>query len=454
MKKLFLFLLILTSPILPVSADESSDATVSTQGNLRCVSSGLRLATAWRKLGQPDAIFRFRRKAIVDIKGKLTLVFPTFYMGRKEKSLVVEEIPFPNTLRIQAAIEPAYKMSSTDLKTSRRIMSDIITCDKESADAYKTVTINLGDTVIGKGSWYGIWVQVENVDGQTWLPFSRNLGSKRMQTFEAYYSPTGGALFQNNALGNLDSFKPEPVEREWARMGFCPVVILANTDYTGDVWGIIGSSIPYGHYDIAGDQYGDENGNAGYADKLFSTRLACPSVNLSVGSDRFQYCAAGFIKRLEIMKRCGVNKVHYGLGGNDISGKRNENKLLTDSKTLSEHVRAAIEGVYIVGATVLPHSTSTDKFSTFTRQTPRDDNAGADSIRGRWNAMVRSSAKLSGCDNMFELCSYVENDWVNGASLWGSPTITPSTLTIDGTHPSCSGSTAIAEHAFLLNNNK
>ena len=113
----------------------------------RCVSNGLRLPLKWHKSTRPHILSRFRRKAMVDLKGKLKLVFPVFYMSNDKP---IREVAFPNDVEIQAGIEPSYKMSNKNLETSPRIIGKPVIYHKGDSSPYKIVTVDLGDKIIKK----------------------------------------------------------------------------------------------------------------------------------------------------------------------------------------------------------------------------------------------------------------------------------------------------------------
>ncbi len=424
-------------------------AQKTTSDNLegyRCVSNGFRLPLKWKKATCPRIFSRFRRKAMVDLKGKLKLIFPTFHMSNDKP---IREVPFPNDVEIQAGIEPSYKMDSKNLDSSPRIVGETVTYHKGDKDSYKIITIDLGDKVIKKGEWFGIWTALENLDGEKMVPQSRLVGSSKEQIFETSYTSTKSSYIKDDFIRTAKKIRTIPPKRNWV-MGYCPIAILAQTDYTGDVWGIVGSSIPEGYYDVRGNQYGDENGNLGYADKFLSTKLGAPSVNVSKGSDKFRYCAEELKGRLDILKLCNVNKVHVALGGNDISGRIKLRQMKKDCIKIAKMIKEINPDIKVIGSTILPHSHSTDKFQTLKNQTPRYENKGKSSERGRWNGILRTNPTSVSLDGVHELCSYVEYDWENSASLWSDRDGTPSKFTADGTHPICFGSEAIAEHAYLI----
>ncbi len=412
----------------------------------RCVSNGFRQPLKWGQASNPRMFSRFRRKALVDLTGKLQLVFPTYYMSGDKP---IREIPFPNSVEIEAGIEPSYKMSNTQLESSPRLVGDRVVYRKGDPDTYKIITVDLGDRVIKQGQWFGVWVALENLDGENFVPQSRLIGSSIQQNFETSYTSANTSFIQDDFIRKAQSLPLVKESTDWVT-GYCPAAILARTDYHGDVWGIVGSSIPEGVYDKVDDRYGDANGNLGYADKLISTRLGAPSVNLAKGSDRLMYCADQMKGRLDILRLCNINKVHVALGGNDISGRRKLRLMLQDSLNVVGQIKAAVPGVAVFGTTILPHAKSTDHFQTVQSQTPTYENAGKDSTRGRWNQMLRTNPAEAGYDGVYELCSFVEHDWKNSASLWSANDATPKAFTPDGTHPSGRGSAAIAEHAFLI----
>ena len=418
--------------------------------NYHCVSNGFRLPLKWQKSTQPRLFSRFRRKAMVDLKGKLKLVFPTFYMSNDKP---IREVPFPNDVKIQAGIEPVYKMSNQYLDSSPRIIGDAVTWHKGDPESYKIITVDLGDKVIKKGEWFGVWVALENLDGVNMVPLSRLIGNSKQQIFECATTAIKTPLIKGNYIRDTKKIHLFSPRANWW-MGYCPVAILAQTDYKGDVWGIVGSSIPEGYYDVRGNQYGDENANLGYADKLISTKLGAPSVNVSKGSDRFAYCAQQLKGRLEILKICDVNKVHVALGGNDISGRLKLRRMKNDCLKIVKMLKDINPSITVIGSTILPHSKSKDKFKTLKGQTPKYENQGKSSIRGKWNEILRTHPQEVGFDDVHELCSYVEYDWKNSASLWSDRDGQPSIFTADGTHPICAGSEAIAEHAYLIGSGK
>lgn len=431
-----------------VSSSFAADASKEELKDYRCVSNGLRLPLVWRSASQPRIFSRYRRKAMVDMTGELKLIFPTFYMGRVKPSKLVTEYPFPNDVEIQAGIEPSFKMSNENLETSPRVVGNTITYRKGDKGTYRIITVDLGDKVIKKGDWYGIWVALENLAGTNNVPYTRLIGDSQEQIYECSYTSSGTSFIKNDFIRNATKLPLIVLKRNYI-MGFSPVAILAKTDYDGDVWAIIGSSIPEGYYDIKGNQYGDKNANLGYADKLISTKLGAPSVNLSKGSDRLEACATELKGRMDILKICGVTKVHIGLGGNDLySGiKIMHNSALKIYKKIKDY-NPLLE---IIGGTTLPHSRSTDDFKTLAGQTPNYVDNGPESTRGKWNALLRTDCKSAGFDNIFELCSYVEYDWKNTGGKWKENGKTPKDFTPDGTHPTCAGSEAIAEHAYLIN---
>ncbi len=412
----------------------------------RCISNGFRLPLKWNKATYPRIISRFRRKAMVDLKGKLKLVLPVFYMSNDKP---IREVPFPNNVEIQAGIEPSYKMDSKNLDSSPRIVGETVTYHKGDKDSYKIITVDLGNKVIKKGDWFGIWVALENLDGEKMVPMSRLIGNSQEQIFETSYTSEKTSFIKNDFIRTAKKIRTVPPNRNWV-MGYSPIAILAQTDYTGDVWGIVGSSIPEGYYDTHGNQYGDENANLGYADKFLSTKLGAPSVNVSKGSDKFRYCAEELKGRLDILKICNVNKVHVALGGNDISGRIKLQQIKKDCIKITKMLKGIDPAIKVIGSTILPHSKSTDKFQTLKNQTPTYENKGKNSTRGRWNGLLRTNPKEAGLDGVHELCSYVEYDWENSASLWSDRDGAPGKFTSDGTHPIWAGSTAIAEHAYLI----
>ncbi len=433
---LFAYVLVVYS----AAADEKNNT-------YRCVSNGLRLATGWRGASQPRIFSRYRRKAMVDLKGKLKLVFPTFYMARNKPVKAIREYPFPNNVEIQAGIEPSFKMSNKNLDTSPRIVGNTIKCLKGDKETYKIITIDLGDKIIKKGNWFGIWVVCENLDMEKKIPVSRSIGSSKEHIYECSYTSYGSSFIKDDFIRNARSL---PVIKKNYIIGFSPVAILAKTDYKGDIWAIVGSSSPEGWYDIRGDQYGDKNANAGYADKLCSTVLACPSVNLSKGSDSFTYCAEEFKGRLDILNLCNVNKVHVYLASNDLKRSNNIEKLKKNSIKLVERIKKDNPNASFIGTTILPRSLSTDGFKTVKNQKAKPCTAGTSSLRGKWNDLMRKSPDAAGYDDVFELCSFVEYDWREKTGLWSAQDATPGKYTADGTHPTCAGSEAIAKHAYLL----
>ena len=386
---------------------------------------------------------------MVDLKGKLKLVFPTFYMARIKPVRAIREYHFPNDVQIQAGIEPSYKMDYKDLETSPRIVGDTITVKKDGKATYRIITVDLGDTVIKKGQWYGVWVALENLDGVKMAPFSRTVGSQKSQIFELSTTNHKKSFIEDDYIRNAKKIRKIPTRIGYIK-GFSPAAILAKTNSKVDTWAIVGSSSPEGWYDIRGDQYGDENGNVGYADKLLSTVMGCPSVSLAKGSDSFTYAAEEYKGRLDILTVCNVNKVHVYLTSNDLNGGRTFEMIMKNSKKLNDLIAARNPGIKIYGTTVLPRSTSSDKFETVENQKAKKNTAGANSLRGKWNAMMRTNPQKVGYFDAFELSSYVEHDWKNETGVWSSLDATPSKYTADGVHPTCAGSTAIAENAYLI----
>lgn len=441
-------IIILVAVILTASLTIADSQIHNDLEGFRCVSNGFRLPIVWRNASQPRIFSRFRRKAMVDMKGELKLVFPTFYMDRKRPRRVVAEYPFPNDVQIQAGIEPSYKMSNEKLDSSPRILGDnTITYRKGDTETYKIITVDLGNTVIKKGDWYGIWVALENLDGINNVPYCRLVGSSKEQIYECSYTSSKTSFIENDFIRTATKI-PLIKQKVNYMVGFSPVAILAKTDYEGDVWAIIGSSIPEGYYDIKGNQYGDMNANLGYADKLLSTKLGEPSVNLSKGSDSLRACSTELKGRMDILKICGVTKVHIGLGGNDLySGI----KIMHDSSLkICKQIKNFNPELHIIGGTILPHSRSTNDFVDLSGQTPQRPDNGPQSTRGKWNALLRTNCKAAGFDNIFELCSYVEYDWKNTSGKWAPNGKRPGCFSADGTHPTCAGSEAIAEHAYLI----
>jgi lysophospholipase L1-like esterase len=438
--------ILLGAVVVAASAIKAEDNSVEDLRDYRCVSNGFRQPLRWGKASCPRIFSRFRRKALVDLSGKLKLVFPTYYMSHDKP---IREIPFPNSVEIEAGIEPDYKMGCTQLETSPRLVGDRVVYKKGDADTFKIITVDLGDRVIRKGQWFGVWVALENLDGENFVPESRPIGSSKAQIFETSYTSAKTSFLDDDFIRTAKKIRPVKQSINWV-MGYCPAAILAKTDYHGDVWGIVGSSIPEGIYDKTDDQYGDANANIGYADKLISTRLGAPSVNLAKGADRLMYCAAQMKGRLDILKLCRINKVHVALGGNDISGRRKVRLMKTDSLAVVNQLRALSPGIVVYGTTILPHAKSTDNFQTVDSQTPTYGNEGPNSIRGRWNQMLRTNPAEAGYDAVYELCSFVEVDWKNSASRWAANGAVPKAFTPDGTHPSGRGSAAIAENAFLI----
>ena len=431
--------------LFPLAAPGQESPELAPEG-YRCVSNGFRLPLKWNKSTRPQIFSRFRRKAMVDLKGKLILVFPTFYMSSDKP---IREVPFPNNVAIQAGIEPSYKMSDRELDSSPRFVGETVTYHKGDSAPYKLVTVDLGDKVIKKGDWFGIWVALENLDGVNKVPLSRLIGSSKQRIYECASTSIQTPLLKDEFIRTATKIPRHNPKRNW-EMGYSPVAILAKTDPHSDVWGIIGSSIPEGYYDIHGDQYGDADANLGYADKLLSAKLGAPSVNLSKGSDKFAYCAIDLKRRLAILKLCRVNKVHVALGGNDISGRIKLSKIQSDCRKINRMIRAIDPKIVIFGSTILPHSKSTDHFKTLKGQTPQYENAGENSERGRWNHLLRTDPKDVGFDAVQELCSYVEHGWESSASQWTDRDGAPAIFTSDGTHPSCAGSEAIAAHAYTI----
>lgn len=426
----------------------AASASKEELNDYRCVSNGFRQPIVWRNSTQPRIFSRYRRKAMVDMTGELKLIFPTFYMDRKPPSKMITEYPFPNDVEIQAGIEPSFKMSNENLDTSPRIVGNTVTYKKGDKETYKVITVDLGDKVIKKGDWYGIWVSLENLDGTNNVPYTRLIGDSKEQIYECSYTSSENSFIKDDFIEKATKLPLMILERNYI-VGFSPVAILAKTDYTGDVWAIIGSSIPEGYYDIKDNQYGDKNANLGYADKLISTKLGAPSVNLSKGSDRLEACASELKGRMDILKICGVTKVHIGLGGNDLySGL----KIMHESSLkISKQLKDFNPDLEIIGGTILPHSTSTNDYLDLEGQTPRRTDNGPNSTRGKWNAILRTDCRSVGLDDVFELCSYVEYDWTNTSGLWTDEHGEPKVLTPDGTHPTGIGSEAIAEHAYLIN---
>ena len=443
LRKLALFV----TGVFVVSSAVADDKPAKRLDNYRCVSNGLRLATSWRGASQPRIFSRYRRKAMVDLKGKLKLVFPTFYMARIKPVKAIREYPFPNDVQIQAGIEPSFKMSNNNLDTSPRIVGNTVTYRKGDKETYKIITVDLGDKVIKKGEWFGIWVVCENLDLKKKIPVSRGIGSSKEQIYECSYTSYNSSFIKDDFIRTA---KKLPLIKRNYIVGFSPVAILAETDYKGDVWAIVGSSSPEGWYDIRGDQYGDKNGNAGYADKLCSTVLACPSVNLSKGSDSFTYCVEEFKARLDILNLCNVNKVHVYLASNDLKRPNNIETFKRNSKKLVEMIKKDNPNASFIGTTILPRSRSKDKFKTVENQKAKPYTAGASSLRGKWNALMRENPGAAGYSDAFELCSFVEYDWEKGTGLWAAKDATPKKYTVDGTHPTCAGSTVIAENAYLI----
>ncbi|MDA3797723.1 MAG: hypothetical protein PF692_01425 [Kiritimatiellae bacterium] len=444
LKKLLIFI---ASAILASSAFAENQSAENLK-DYRCVSNGLRLPLVWRASSQPRIFSRYRRKAMVDLKGELKLVFPTFYMDRILPDKIVKEYPYPNDVQIQAGIEPSFKMSNENLDTSPRILgNDIITYKKGDKETYRIITVDLGDTVVKKGDWFGIWVALENLDGTNNVPFTRLIGDSKEQIYECSYTSAGTSFIEDNFIKTATKLPLIKLERNYI-VGFSPVAILAKTDYTGDVWAIIGSSIPEGYYDINGNQYGDENANIGYADKLISTNLGVPSVNLSKGADRLEFCANELKGRMDIIKICGVTKLHAGLGGNDLYSKLD---VLKDSAIkINKQIKDFNPEIITVGGTITPRSKSADDFKTLENQTPGPHFDGTESRRGKWNKILRTNCKSVGFDEVFELCSYVEYDWKNSSGTWDDKNIIPKNFTVDGTHPTCAGGKAIADHAYII----
>ena len=446
MKKIIIFI----ASVLVISPVIAKENTTDDLKGYRCVSNGLRQPLQWRNSSQPRIFSRFRRKAMVDLKGRLKLIFPTFYMGRPKNSKMIREYPFPNDVEIQAGIEPSFKMSNKDLDTSPRIVGNTVTYKKGDKETYKIITVDLGDKVIKKGEWFGIWVALENLDGVNKVPYSRLIGSSKEQVYECSYTSYNNSFIKDDFIRTAKKLPLITLKRNYI-VGFSPVAILAKTDYKGDVWAIIGSSIPEGYYDIHDNQYGDKNGNLGYADKLISTKLGAPSVNLSKGSDRLLACAKELKGRMDIIKICGINKLHIGLGGNDVySGYY---KMTVACKEIVKQIKDYNPEIIIIGSTILPRSRSNDKFLTVKGQKAMRHMGGHSSVRGKWNKLMRTNYKSQGLDDVFELCSYVEHDWKSATGIWSDKKTEPKTFTIDGTHPTCTGSEDIAKHAYLISSN-
>lgn len=441
-------------------------AVQATLGQLRVVSSGLRLPIA-SQTAQPNRhhVSRLKRRALVNISGVVRIIVPTFTMKRPTVPTVqMNEALWTDAFKIQVAIEPNYLQAATGHAASPKIVSASATYDpavnlpQAGYNGYLELVVDLGATVIPKGQDFGIWCAIENLNsglGSWEMPFGNVANSKvaGQTLYELSFSRTdaqGGSFIDTNYISTVDSITARNINQDC----FSPVALLAMT--TSDAWAIAGDSIPEGVYDTDIDLRGDTLGNKGYAEKYVGTRLQLPCLNLSKGSDRLSFVnntdtnatpnRPAWQFRRAILKRCNVTHFHTNLGINDFAS-RTPAQMIADAIVIDGWVRADTPGIKTYHSTITPSSTSTDNWATTANQTASTaSGAGSASKRGQFIAAVRGKTGGLTWNGYFELANIVENDPVNFDSKWKL-----ANRTSDGIHPNYAASDELANGVVLVN---
>jgi lysophospholipase L1-like esterase len=191
------------------------------------------------------------------------------------------------------------------------------------------------------------------------------------------------------------------------------------------VLGAVGDSIT--------DGTGDTGGN-GYAWISRATNATVPLFRAARGSVTAQGVAAVGYSSMAMLSGCSHTVVL--LGTNDCGFNRTYAQLTADLTKIYQG--AAAQGTKVIGATILPRTTSTDAWATTGNQSIPAGigyTGGASSVRSQVNTWIRGGA--GGL-----LAGYVETaDTVETARDSG---IWKATYTTDGIHPATVGHTAMA----------
>lgn len=438
-----------------------SPVSGASTGPVRAVSAGLRPPSAYVAGDvQRHRYVRLRRRAMVDMSGQISILFPTYYRARP--GAYVLDVDFPDSFNFACAIEPVFSKAATGLDPADRIQgvgADGLRVQSYAPGvgpfAYIEFFFDLPDPV-KKGQEFGIWYVIENVS-QANGPFNmptgaQGVGSPLFASFEAT-----GSSAQSFTGSDFLGTATEVAALNTSAARYMPCAILAAVPANQESWLVIGDSIPEGSYDNDLDARGSRDALMGYADRLIAGKWQFPVANLSKGSDRWNYMgpnADAIPRTVAVMSRCNPTHIHSQIGTNDLAGGRTAAQMVTDAALSIAKWKSACPDARIVGGTIIPQSSSSDNWATVHNQTPAFPpiaRRGAGNHRGVWNnTHVRGLSSALGLDDFIEL-GHIENDPVNHDSLWRALdgiTALPYCAN-DGTHPKTAGSIFMAENAVL-----
>lgn len=404
----------------------------------KVVSTGLRMTNSTlATTGNKSMTTRLRRVATVDLKGVLEFVFPTFRVTPKEVAL-------PNNYNVQVAIEPTFRALNTGLNLSTKIKSNIVSLNVSDVLGYVVATLDLGATVIPKGSVFGLWTTVDNVDLAEVSITNRGVINHPTINYNESRVYAVSASCGTSFVDNLASMS---VINNSFTAGYSPLAILADVPSHVLTSVVCGDSICFGDYDGQGgaetflNAYGDTWANIGLSKKL--TEFGNASLNMSVGSDRVNYWVTGgggteYTRRKAIIDYCKPDVMLCAIGINDIAGGRTAPQIKADTKTHLD----SFTGIKKIVSTILPSATSSDNFLTVANQTPATQNGGVGSTRGLINVDLRNNGAVGfGGEAIWDRCPPVEFDYLNCSGKWntGPSSEPPKNYTSDGTHPTAVG---------------
>ncbi len=430
----------------------------------KAISSGLRLPVKHSDSSRDaHTLSRIRRKALVEMSGIVKFVMPLFHLDRP--NALLREIDFPDPCRIQVAIEPLYMNSSTNLSSSLKILSDVYLYDPSSKVGYVVLSADLGEVVIPKGQHYGIWTAYDSLkaDAPWFLPFGNKANSETDDSLYEYAvtrwpddgTDISGSFILKNEIQNLDSIKASTIVRDC----YCPVALLCES--ASDSWLLFGSSTLEGAYDNnQGDGRGDEEGNRGWGDRLFTGYYELPFVNLAKGSDKLGYLTTMDTEvipnrpinfhRKAIAAICAPTHVALTTGSNDIV-----HSLTAESfkdmfqQHLSEVKEVVKTASHFYSATYTPKISWTSPYIELSDQTTNPIGwTGNDPLRQTLNQWMRENTGDLAVDGYIDAALACESPVELGK--WQVDDVTPKWLTDDGTHPNAVGAAKIAADALII----
>ena len=431
---------------------------------MRAVSNGLRMPIKHSNSSRDShAISRIRRTALVDMVGLVKVVMPLFHMDRPNSLL--REVDFPDPCRIKVGLEPLYKEGGTGITSSPILFSEEYIYDPASQVGFAVLEIDLGTNVIPKGQNYGIWTAYDNLKTEApwFLPYSNKANSETDDTlFETAITrwPDDGTSSSGSWITDSGMDVPDSISKQTTvRDCYGPVALLCESSV--DAWVLFGSSTLEGAYDNnQGDARGDENGNRGWGDRLFSGHYGLPFVNLAKGSDKLGYLTAtdtevtpnrsNFTHRKAIAALCAPTHVACTTGSNDITSSLTEQAFKDMfQQHLNEVKEVVLTATNFYSATYTPKITWASPYMELADQTVKPvGSTGNDPLRQEINRWMRSGTGDLEVDGFIDASFACESQ--DGIGKWQVDGVTAKLMTDDGTHPNAFGASKIANDARVI----